>query len=400
MHRRGVPGRKQVAWVAEATRLAGAATPRAWCIAALVVTAATVGAGALAAQQRPLNCGGEAQSRWSAAGTTYQKGSVAGNTRGTEFSSITGIAAAGSRVFVHDGAAALVHILDDQLRPLSQFGRRGSGPGEFRVLAMLAFNPIASYTSNTVAADDSVLYVYDGRRVQQYRHDGTHIDRSALTPMAAIEGRIRRLAPRQDGLYLGYDSLDLVHGGRRLQTWQLTASGAVLVHSVVLPAPPVRNNSMMTSGRDPRPLWAVLGECVVWADGFNHRLVRTRLSDGVTDTVQLPRHRVPPDDYDHATATQLAQRMGSPPPPPRPRNAPLWHWSGLIIDPDGHAWVRPWTRGGVMEGPVSRVDPRGRVHEERIPAFPEAFGRPGVFYARDRNAMTDEIFLVRYQRGR
>lgn len=374
----GAPFDKRVARAARPTRQAAGATFRVARIAALVGASAAMDAGALAGQQLRLHCGGEAQSRWSAAGTTYLKGSIAGNSRGTEFSSITGIAA----------------------RPLSQFGRRGSGPGEFRALPLLGFNPIAHYTSNTAAADDTVLYVYDGLRVQQYRHDGTHVDRSATMPMAAMEQRIRRLEPRPDALYFGYDSLDLVRGGRRLQTWRLTASGAALVHSVALPSPPVRDGSMLSWGRDPRPLWAVSGECIVWADGFNHRLVRTRLTDGVTDTVQLPRHRVPPDDYDHATASRLAQGMGSPPPPPRPRNAPLWHWSGLIVDPDGHAWLRPWTRAGRMDGAVYRVDPGGRVHEERLPAFPEAFGSAGVFYARDRNPATDEIMLVRYQLGR
>jgi hypothetical protein len=372
---------------------------RVVAVASLAFAGAALHAGVLAGQQRPSLCGGEPQSRWSAAGTVYRPAGIAGNNRSTEFSSITGIAAARGRVFVHDGGVALVFILDDQLQPLTRFGRRGSGPGEFSALPMLAFNPIAHYTSSTIAADDSLLYVYDGRRVQQYRHDGTHVDRSAALPIVAMEHRIRRFAPLRGNLYFGYDSLDLIRGGRRLQTWQLSDSGGALVHAVSLPAPPVGNGSILTWSRDPQPLWAVLGGCIVWADGFNHRLVRTRLSDGVTDTVRLPRHRVPPDDYDHATAARLAQRMGSPPPPPRPRNAPLWHWSGLITDPDGHAWLRPWTRSGRMEGPVYRVDPRGRVHEEGIPAFPEAFGSQGVFYARDRNPLTDELILVRYERA-
>jgi hypothetical protein len=365
--------------------------------------AALAGVGVLlvaATQQRPSLCGGAPESRWSAGGATYRPSGVAGNTSATELASITGIAAAGGRVFVHDGQVARIHVLSDELAPLSRFGRRGEGPGELSALPLLAFDPVAHYTANTLAADDSLLYVYDGRRVQQYRHDGTYVEHPGTTSLAFVPHWIRTLAPRPEGVYVGYDSLDLVRGGRLLQTWRLTSAGRIRVHSVSLPAPPASSGSMVRSGRDPRPLWALAGGCVVWADGFNHRLVRIRMRDGATDTVRLPAHRVPPYDYDHAEVSRLARRMGSPPPPRRPRDAPLWHWAGLVVDPDGHVWVRPWTLSGRPEGPVYRVDPWGRVLEERVPAFPEAFGRPGVFYARDRNRATDEILLTRFQKSR
>jgi hypothetical protein len=79
----------------------------------------------------------------------------------------------------------------------------------------------------------------------------------------------------------------------------------------------------------------------------------------------------------------------------------LARWTEMAIDPDGHLWIRPWTRPSEREGPVaayrlSMAD--GRVQRETLPAFPQAFGRPGVFYSVEKDPDTDELLLVMYQK--
>jgi hypothetical protein len=243
------------------------------------------------------------------------------------------------------------------------------------------------------------VYVYDGRSVQSYRFDGTYVDR-----LASIRDRprftVEKLQATRHGLMFSFDSLDMRGNGlRRLQTWRLRGGSVSLVHSVQVPGPTVHNGRYSGSSRDPRPLWAVHNHCLAWSDGVSHHVIRTDLAAATADTVRLPPHRVPPMDYDYEQMKRMAEAMGHSPPIRRPPDAPLWHWSSLIIDRDGHIWVRPWTWGDKLNGPVYRIDPRGIVHEEHLPAFPVAFGPPGVFYAREKDPVTDELRIVRYERA-
>jgi hypothetical protein len=57
-------------------------------------------------------------------------------------------------------------------------------------------------------------------------------------------------------------------------------------------------------------------------------------------------------------------------------------WSEMVADPDGHLWIRPWEppeRRREGQVPVFRVDlSTGAVRSDTVPAFPRAFGEPGV----------------------
>ena len=343
-------------------------------------------------------CSASNVSRWSTETGNYQRTQVFGDAPGSWLVDVTGIAATADRVFIHDGAEARVHVLSSTLQPLHHFGRRGDGPGELNIPIAIRLDRHRHLTANSLTVDDSLVYVYDGRSVQTYRFDGTYVDR-----VASIRDRprftVEKLQATRHGLMFSFDTLDMRgNGQRRLQTWRARGGSVSLVHSVQVPGPSVHNGRYNASSRDPRPLWAVHNHCLAWSDGVSHHIIRTDLAAATVDTVRLPPHQVPPMDYDYAEVKRMAKSMGFPPPIRRSPDAPLWHWSSLLVDPDGHIWVRPWTGGDKLNGPVYRVDPRGIVHEEQLPAFPMAFGPPGVFYAREKDAATDVLRIVRYER--
>lgn len=370
---------------------------RAGAISLCIVLAAP--ALANAQQGRPAFCGAAESSRWSTAGGSYQRNVVFGQAANAWLLNLAGLAATEDRVFVYDAGVSRVHVLTSMLQPVTAFGHRGDGPGELAVSVMTRLDPHRYLSANSLAVDDSTVYVYDGRSIEAFRYDGTHVDRIVRAPERMLKFSLGKLQPTRHGLFYSFDSLDVSGTGkRRLQTWRVVQGAATLVHSSPLWGPPIENGRYSGWYRDPRPLWGVYNHCLVWADGVSHFVVRRNLISMVTDTIHLPLHSVPPSDYDASVAARRARDMGSAPPPPRPENAPLWHWSGLIVDPDGHVWVRPWTLFGLLEGPVYRIDPRGNVHEERLPAFPMAFGAPGVYYVRDVDPDTDEVLVVRYDR--
>jgi hypothetical protein len=78
--------------------------------------------------------------------------------------------------------------------------------------------------------------------------------------------------------------------------------------------------------------------------------------------------------------------------------------SGLVIDPDGYAWLLPAQDSANVPGggvKVVRIAlSTGAAERDTVPAFPAAFGAPGNFYARKNNRQTGEAVVVRYRRGR
>jgi hypothetical protein len=77
--------------------------------------------------------------------------------------------------------------------------------------------------------------------------------------------------------------------------------------------------------------------------------------------------------------------------------------SGLVVDPDGYAWLLPAQDSGhVREGvEVVRVSlATGASQRDTVPAFPMVFASPGVYYARLRDRRTRETTVARYELSR
>ncbi|HYW10550.1 MAG TPA: hypothetical protein VE871_01305, partial [Longimicrobium sp.] len=115
-------------------RRAGALGLAALLAACTPGDAAEHGAAGLAAAGAA--CTSAPDSRW--AGGAYERAAVYGKEPQGWLSSANGVAAtADGRVAVLDGTAARVVVLDGDLRPVREFGRRGGGPGELAPDALM-----------------------------------------------------------------------------------------------------------------------------------------------------------------------------------------------------------------------------------------------------------------------
>ena len=343
-------------------------------------------------------CGASAESRWSASsGAGYSPTQVYGTEKNDWLVGANGIAAVSGRLFVYDAAEARVHVLNDSMRKLSSFGRRGDGPGELAIPRV--FLDRSSYLShNLVTVDDSLLYVYDGRGIQSYGHDGTY--RQTLASVRAGLGAytLLRMHASRHGLFFAYDSLNLRGSDRRLQSWRVSHGGEpVLVHDAKLIAPRISGLAASYSDQDARPIWAMYGTCLIWGDGSSLTVERRDLASGRSVTFNLPNHSVARRETDPKTLKKLAERMGVPV-PETSGPGPIWRWANAVVDPDGHVWVNPWSATGRPQGHVLRIDPAGKIHREEMVEFPAAFGPPGVFYSISRNVATREVTITRYER--
>lgn len=342
------------------------------------------------------DCRASPMSRWSSGTGEYLRVSAFGDGE-TYLETLTGIAADEGGVLVYDGAAARVHVLTSDLRVSHSFGRKGQGPGEFAVPLMIQFDNRQAFRANYLTVADSIVHVFDGSHIHSFNREGVYRDR-----VASAGGRIRTfsifaLQSTPSGLLFAYDSADISGTRRRsLQTWRVGPRQTVLVHAHPLGSLTGARGAYSSWSRDPMPLWAATPSCVFWSDGHSRQLYRFNAVSERVDTIQLPEHRVPPDDYDAETHRRLAERMGAQVPARRPRNMPLVHWSAMVLDPDGHLWIKPWYPRPRPEGPVYRIDSAGKVHREHLPAFPITFGPPGTFYTREVDVRTDEVLVVRY----
>jgi hypothetical protein len=121
---------------------------------------------------------------------------------------------------------------------------------------------------------------------------------------------------------------------------------------------------------------------VVASDGAAPLLVSTRLGGGSVDTARIPLPSA-------ASSRESRSRMEGVLPPgyriPPPTAAVRIR--DLALDPDGYAWLLPVQPAGGPPGGllVVRVDVgTGHAVLDTVPAFPRAFGAPGVFYAETR----------------
>ena len=116
-----------------------------------------------------------------------------------------------------------------------------------------------------------------------------------------------------------------------------------------------------------------------------------------TDSIALPEWQVPA--FGELSSDHQVMSLGGRNVQPEPQApALLSRWTGLIVDPDGHAWIRAWreSREDFEVFVVSLASGESR-RLMNPPGFPTAFGPPGVFYTAREKPETDEQHLARFK---
>lgn len=343
-------------------------------------------------------------SRWAG---EYRESAVFGDSEDEEVGGIilAGIAATDSMVYVMESQAATLWLLRPDLSLVRRVGREGNGPGEWR-----PFGPTTHGGSmRWVHASTSGVRVFEGERIQEFSRDGRF--RRVLVNgavQAGISPMQSRLAFLGDTLLYsagGYDVVlsllqngtiaraDLVDG--RSPWWVRMRVGDEERPVLQLGLVPVDRKAGVGPAQA-RPLWDTDGACVVASDGAEPLLVYAPLG-GRQDTMRVPLpDRVDrPEDYVERMGglLQPGMRLAQPSAATRVRD--------LVIDPDGHVWLKPvQPPDGVPGGmEVLRVPlGGGEAVLDTVPAFPRAFGPPGVFFA-ETYTPDDAILVVRYERS-
>lgn len=221
---------------------------------------------------------------------------------------------------------------------------------------------------------------------------------------AAVPLRFERRAVRQSSgrerADLGVDSLEV--GSRRLQLWRvrrLDPNHHDLLWERPIPGRASDDGLVPRGGRrGARSYWARHRNCVVVSDGGSRLLWVVDLSTLKTDSIALPEWEIPA--FGELPSDRQVLNFGG-----RDLQTPqepglLSRWTGLIVDPDGHAWLRAWTESreefqvfvvSLASGASRRLSP---------PGFPTAFGVPGVFYTARARPETDEHQIVRFKAER
>ena len=310
-----------------------------------------------------------------------------------------GLSAAGDSLFLYDQLRPRIVHLSGDLEERRAFGRKGEGPGEFDWAVPVAW--VDDLAEGHVAFDGRNLVVYDRNDVASFNAEGGFRWSARAPTRTVFVAGVQFVTPvDQDEVILGVDSLDA--GSRRLQ-----------LRSVRRPDPDRREllwERIVFTGaggddggrpgsfhkREARPYWARHQDCIVVSDGGRQFLWVVDLSTLRTDSIALPEWEVP--EFGELRSDFSVINLGGRE-MPRPREpALLWRWRGLIVDPDGHVWLRAWTESRedfeVFVVSLASGESRRLLNP---PGFPTAFGLPGVFYTARQRAETDEQYLVRLE---
>ncbi len=341
----------------------------------------------------------EGGSRWGSREGEYREVAEYGEGPEHWLEEVSGLAVRDSLVFVYDAGRARITALSSHLHPVRYFGRQGKGPGELN----RERNPGGRGTWQRLEVVDDRVAVFDGSRIQFF-------DASGTSPVERFQGAVRSGAvnPETDRLRYWKDYLLAASGGYQLPFWQRAPrpNRWELVrwdqrrHQAVLslqltPLPTTANRVSFLGPDQAQPLWDAARGCVIATDGTGRWLVRGNIHGTHVDTLGLtiPNLGRPPTDEDEmarllGVASRGAGRVAAP--------TALRRIDGIRIDPDGFAWILPVQNSG-SRGTIEviRVSLQtGAAERDTVPAFPEAFGAPGVYYAQTRSGM--EPRLVRY----
>jgi hypothetical protein len=297
-----------------------------------------------------------------------------------------GVAFGDSTLFVFERRLGEVRLFDPMGVPAGSFGREGRGPGEFmvrgftRLLPRVVLEPISSW----IDVRGDTVAVLDGNIIQLFGSHGTYRDElGGLTK--ALSGSLRfsrriRLVP--DGVLIDVEvrTGERAGGSRKPRpygVWHVTASSASRVVSLDLrPLPRLKEGRSRPSYEGPleaQPVWDLAGACVVVSDGSSPWLLVANLHGGRVDTIPIPLPMRRP---------AFSRKTVDP-------STPM-HLSDLITDPDGWVWILPVQADGRLQADtleILRVGlGLGTTVVDTVPAFPSAFGPPGVAFGRQRDA--------------
>lgn len=348
----------------------------------------------------PTSCGVSAsETRWVA--QSYSETHWYGESAEEQWiGSYGGLVAAGDSLFLYDQLRPRVVHLSGDLEERQAFGRQGEGPGEFNHALSIPW--VGDVAEGHVA--------FDGRRVVIYdRHDIASFDASGEFRWSVRVGRfglsstgVRFVSPLDDEtIVFGVDSLDA--RSRRLQLWRVRRPDPdyrelLWERFVSTNAREEGRSGRVNLGkREARSYWARHRGCVVVSDGGGQFLWLIDLSTLQTDSIALPLWEVPEFGElrsDFRVTNIRGRDVGARPQEP----ALLWRWRGLIVDPDGHAWLRAWTqsREEFQVFVVSLASGEFR-HLINPPGFPTAFGPEGVFYTAREKSLLGEQYIVRLE---
>jgi hypothetical protein len=356
-----------------------------------------------AAGEAPPQCASRAQgSRWASAGAYAETAAYGTDEAEHWLGDIGGVASLDGLVFVYDAGRARVVALDDALRPVRVFGREGKGPGELQPERDMGWRG-RGWRWLDVA--DGSLAVFDGTRIQLFSPDGT-------VAGEGFRGAIRSGVVTFETDRLRYWDGTLVAAaggyrpdwrkGARPNEWTLYRSGGRRADAILslplTPRPTSPGGVPFTGPEQAIPVWDMANGCILAGDGTRRPLLRSDIEGRQVDTlaIDLPdlgRPRVDVEKLERLMGMAGKGRSGGYVRPSAPRMI-----EAISIDPDGYAWILPVqdsAAGG--EGiEILRLSlGSGVTQRDTVPAFPIAFGSPGVFFARagDREQPT----LVRYQ---
>ena len=305
-----------------------------------------------------------------------------------------GLVSSGDSLFLYDQLRPRIVHLSGELEERHAFGRQGEGPGEFNYEIPVTW--VGDAAEEHVAFDGRQLVVYDRNDLTSFSPQGEFRWSAQIPDFKLGRAGVVFVSPVvEEDIIFGMDSLDA--GRRRLQLRRVRRADPN--HRGLLwerPAPRRGKDGYTLHRREARSYWARHKNCVVVSDGGRPFLWVVDLSTLQTDSIALPDWEIPRFGElrtDRSTLNIGGREVTQPTEP-----ALLWRWRGLIVDPDGHVWLRAWTESRkefeVFVVSLASGESRRLLNP---PGFPTAFGPPGVFYTPRERDETDEQYLVRLE---
>lgn len=362
----------------------------------VLATALGCAASPVAGQVMPAACGTSAgETRWLA--ESYRETHTYGLGEEEWIASYGGLVASGDTLFLYDQLRPRIVHLSGELEERDVFGRQGEGPGELNWAMPIVW--LDDSAEDHVAFDGRQLVVWDRNDVASF-DPGGEFHWSAMVPvrtMGRLQG-VEFVSPMdEEEMIFAVDMIDAE--GRRLQLWRVQRpdpNRRELLWEVTAFERILDDVPRTFSGREATSYWARHQDCLVVIDGGNPYLWILDLATLQADSIALPEWEVP--EFGELRSDHSVINLGGREMEPSREPGLLWRWKGLIVDPDGHAWLRAWTESreefevfvvSLASGEFRRMnDP---------PGFPTAFGPAGVFYTAREKQETDEPYLVRLE---